>query len=177
MRSSPALATGHRIGSCLWVPRRKLGTPPSHSAKSVRQASPANRSAKWHRQARVIRSSPVLGYRSSHRKSSVGSASQAGTTAKPHRQATPPSHSAKPLRQVTPPITTYKVESRSGSRPSHRKSSVGSSSQAGTTAKPHRQVSSQCLGLITGPPSTTTPPEYGCACRQIGSRRVNTKVG
>jgi hypothetical protein len=71
-------------------------------------------------------------------------------SAKRLRQTTPPNDSAKLLRQV-------------------RSAKSGPPSQVRQRTPPAR---SRCPDRLNLSPLTTTPPEYGRACRQIGSRRL-----
>jgi hypothetical protein len=100
-------------------------TPPVHSASSLRQFTPptdtAKRGAGQRAPSAAWDHSPMVGSVPSHRSTLINpgwinirpSHSGQATPAKPLRpshsgQATPPSYSAKPLRQATPPTDTAK---------------------------------------------------------------------
>ena len=150
-----------RIELGLWVsaqPGPPQATPPTWSAKSLRQLTPPTDTAKWLRQSESANlrtptasahTTPSETCRSSHRRSLMSLGSNLGRHGR-HRQQGPPPMSAKQVRQFGPPTSTAK--SRSAKQ---REPTVGDRSSPSET----HWSSHQGVLMSAGPDPLTTPPQ------------------
>ena len=170
-------------------------TPPGHSDTELRQRTPPTDTAKQRAPIRERQAvSRIPPQPRTSRLCDRNLLIHSSDTAKPHRQVTPSSHSANGHRQAKganqrAPIRQRQADGRIPPRPrTARRSDRSLLIHSSDSAKSLRQVTSpnhsakslrqrtpptrsRCLSPVTFSLSTTTPREYGCGCRQIGSQR------